>query len=207
MTSQTVHLAIYDTLADWEIGYVMAHINSPEFQKEPGRYQVRTVAQTPEPITTKGGLRVVPDLTIDALDPAASRMLILPGADTAMAGGIDRFAAMAARFLDAGVPVAAICGATAALARIGLLDALPHTSNALQFLEMTGYKGAPHYQDQLAVRSGNLITASGIAPIAFAAEIFRELDLYSDTTLAAWRKLYGDHNPEGFYELMAEHAA
>ncbi len=206
MTKNTVHLAIYDSMTDWEFGHVVAHINSPEFQKTPGEFEVKTVGETLEPIITKGGLRVLPDLSLDRLEPGDSRMFILPGADTAAGGGIDVFVQMAARFLEAEVPVAAICGATAALARYGLLDELPHTSNAKEFLEMTDYSGGCHYQDRPAVTSGSLITASGIAPIAFAIEIFRKLDLYTDSTLEAWRKLYQKQDPEGFNELMAVHA-
>lgn len=203
MTKETIHVAIYDTMADWEIGYAVAHIQSLEFQKTPGRYQVKTVGRSLDPVTSKGGLRMLPDLGLDALEPRASRMLILPGADIAMSGGIDDFAAMGARFLDAGVPVAAICGATAALARHGLLDERPHTSNAKIFLEMTGYQGGAYYQERLAVTDGDLITASGIAPIPFAAEIFRKLDLYSEPTLQSWLKLYEAQDAAGFYELMA----
>ncbi|WP_312740067.1 type 1 glutamine amidotransferase family protein [Cedecea neteri] len=206
MTKETVHLAIYDTMADWEVGYIVAHLNSPEFQKNPGRFEVKTVGNSLAPVTTKGGLRIFPDLSLDSLDPQKSQMLILPGADIASKGGIDSFVKKASQFLTAGTPVAAICGATAALAKSGVLDELPHTSNAKIFLEMVGYKGGAHYQDQLAVTAGNLITASGIAPIEFAIEIFRRLDVYSETTLHAWSKLYKDHNPEGFYELMAEHS-
>ena len=35
----TVHLAIYDTLSDWEAGYATAHINNGAWQREPGRYR------------------------------------------------------------------------------------------------------------------------------------------------------------------------
>jgi hypothetical protein len=38
-----VHMAVYDTLADWEVGHATAHINSDDWQREPGRYRVRTV--------------------------------------------------------------------------------------------------------------------------------------------------------------------
>lgn len=89
---------------------------------------------------------------------------------------------------------------------LGLLDQLPHTSNAKNFLEMTGYKGGFLYQDKAALTSGNLITASGVAPIEFAVEIFRKLDICSDATLDAWYKLHKEQNPEAFYELMKGHA-
>ncbi|TCM68628.1 putative intracellular protease/amidase [Acinetobacter calcoaceticus] len=205
MKQETIHLAIYDSMADWEVGYVVAHINSPEFQKVSGRFEVKTVGLNLEPIRSKGGLRILPDLTLDMLQSEHSSMLILPGADSAAQGGIDAFVQKAADFLDADVPVAAICGATAALAKFGLLDHVAHTSNIKMFLEMTGYQGAAHYQEQLAVTAGNLITASGTAPIEFAIEIFRKLDLYSETTLKAWYKLYKDQKAEGFFELMAAH--
>ena len=67
-------------------------------------------------------------------------MLILPGADTWLAGQNIAFVSMAARFLDAGVPVAAICGATVGLARGGVLNDRNHTSNAVQILESDGYQ-------------------------------------------------------------------
>lgn len=204
---EIIHLAIYNTMADWEVGYVVAHLNSPEFQKISGRFKVQTVGESLDPITSKGGLRILPDLSLDMLQAQDSRMLILPGADITTTGGIEHFIDKAVEFLAAEVPVAAICGATAALANRGLLNHIPHTSNAKIFLEMTGYQGADYYQEQAAVTAGNLITASGTAPIEFAIEIFRKLDVYSDTTLSAWYKLYKDQNAQGFFELLAEHAA
>ena len=85
-------------------------------------FDVVTVAESPAPITTMGGVRVLPDRLLADLDPAESALLVLPGADLFDAGGGDAFTAAAARLMAAGVPVAAICGATAGLARAGLLD-------------------------------------------------------------------------------------
>ncbi|UTV30480.1 type 1 glutamine amidotransferase family protein [Photobacterium atrarenae] len=204
MERQTVHLAVYDTMADWEYGYAIAHIQSPEFQKVPGCYEVKTVGATLAPVTTKGGVRIVPDITLAQLVPESSALLILPGADSAATGGIADFAEMAARFLAAEKPVAAICGATAALAQQGLLDKRAHTSNAPEFLAMTGYQGSSRYVDQPAITDGNVITASGVAPIAFAAEIFRILDLYDESTLDAWWQLFAKQDPAGFYALMQD---
>ena len=42
----------------------------------------------------------------------------------------------ATELLSVGATVCAICGATVALARAGLLDQRPHTSNGAGFLEM-----------------------------------------------------------------------
>ncbi len=125
-----VHTAIYDGLPDWEVAIAIAHINSPLWQRELNRWQVMTVGETGEPVTTMGGVRILPDVVIDEVQPTDSAMLILPGADSWLEGGNVIFADKAQAFLEAGVPVAAICGATAGLAAAGLLDDRDHTSNA-----------------------------------------------------------------------------
>jgi len=124
-----------------------------------------------------------------------------------LTGGNTGFAAKAGEFLDAGVPVAAICGATVGLAAAGLLDDRPHTSNAAEVLTAAGYGGAEHYVDQPAVTGGDLITASAVAPVEFAREIFARLDVYTPEVLASWYKLYGQHDPAGYFELMASEAS
>src|SRR4051794_14973863 len=139
--TEIVYQAVFDTLADWEVGHAMAHINSDRWQKAPGRYEVRTVGITTDPVTTMGGVRIEPDATLDEIDPATTAMLVLPGGDTWLTGADQPFVDKAVELLDAGVPVAAICGATGALAAAGALDDRPHTSNARQFLETVGYDG------------------------------------------------------------------
>ncbi len=200
----TVHMAVYDTFADWEVGHVTAHIANGAFQRDPGSHRVITVGAGAEPVTSMGGMRVVPDVTLDELDPADSALLVLPGAANWETGGNTGFAAKARRFLDAGVPVAAICGATWGLAVEGLLDERKHTSNAGEFLAASGYAGGDHYvADQLAVTDGPLVTGSSIAPVEFAREVFALLGLYEPAVLQAWYKLYGMHDPAGYYELTA----
>jgi putative intracellular protease/amidase len=200
-----VHVGVYDTLADWELGLVTAHINNPQWQRVPGRYQVVTVAESREPVTTMGGMRIVTDVTVAEVDPGDSAMLILPGADTWLTGGNTVFAAKARAFLDAGEPVAAICGATGGLAAAGILDDRRHTSNALEYLLSTGYRGRDHYVDEPAVTDaeGLLVTASSTAPAEFAREILARLETYEPSVLASWYKLYGQQDPAGFFELMS----
>jgi putative intracellular protease/amidase len=204
MTATKVHMAVYDTLADWEVGFATAHINKQSWQRQPGRYAVVTVGESREPATTMGGVRTTPDMSLADLRPQDSAMLILAGADTWLEpGGNAAFAGKAREFLDAGVPVAAVCGATAGLAAEGLLDDRRHTSNAAEFLAATGYGGAEHYVDEPVVTDGDLITASATAPVEFAREVFARLDVYEPPVLVAWYKLYGLHDPAGYFELMA----
>src|ERR1700760_969273 len=136
MTPSTVHVAVFDTFADWETGYATAHIRRPSWQREPGRYAVATVGPSREPVTTMGGMRIRPDIALDELHPSGSAMLILAGGDTWGEDSMAGFRAAARQFLTAGVPVAAICGATFGLALEGLLDDRAHTSNAAGFYEL-----------------------------------------------------------------------
>jgi putative intracellular protease/amidase len=199
---KSVHLYVFDTLSDWEPAYAVAGINNPAFQKQPGRYGVKTVGVNTDPVTTVGGITILPDTILQELDPAQSAMLILPGGEGYDGGGHREALEKAKEFLARDVPVAAICGATAGLARAGLLDAVRHTSNAAVYLQMTGYAGVALYQNRPAVTDGNVITAGATAPIDFAREIFRRLGLYSEEVLAAWYGLYSTGDPEYFFQLQ-----
>ncbi len=199
---ETIHVAIYDTWADWEAGFALAHLGSGDWQPEGKSYRIVTVGETLDPIRTKGGLTLHPDMTVSELDPADSAMLILPGADSWLSGANMAFVSAAGRFLEAGVPVAAICGATTGLARAGLLNDIDHTSNAPQVLESPAYTGQAHYRYDLAVHDGNLITANGIAPVEFARAIFDALEFYPEPTSENWYLLYGKQEAAGFFGLM-----
>ncbi|MEU4010233.1 type 1 glutamine amidotransferase family protein [Streptomyces pseudogriseolus] len=200
MTRKPVHLALYDTFADWETGHATAHLAR-------AGYEVRTVTPAGEPVTGIGGLRVLSDLALAGLRPEGSALLILPGADRWDEGDdLAPFARTARAFLDAGVPVAAICGATAGLAREGLLDTRAHTSAAPFYLAATGYAGGDRYVEADAVTDGGLVTAGPTEPVAFAREIFRLLGVHDDTVNDAWYRLFHDSDPEA-YAVYAEATA
>lgn len=203
MTNNAVHVAVFDTWADWELGYAIAHIRKPSWQREPGRYRVVTVGPSREPVTTMGGLRIVADVAVDELDPDGSAMLLLAGGETWDTDAMAPFRAAARSFLEAGVPVAAICGATYGLAVEGLLDDRSHTSNAAEYLAASGYAGAHLFRDVLAVVDGDLITASGTAPVHFARAVLGKLGVYEPDVLNSWFKLYGNRDPAGYFELMS----
>ncbi|MFE3995295.1 DJ-1/PfpI family protein [Streptomyces goshikiensis] len=194
-----VHLAVYDTYADWETGHTTAHLTQRG-------HTVRTVASAAgAPVTTMGGVRVLPDLALADLRPGDSSLLILTGASLWDTGeDLAPFAAKAGEFLAAGVPVAAICGATAGLARAGLLDGRAHTSGASFYLaEQPGYGGAERYVEADAVTDGDLITAGPTEPVAFAREVFARLGVYGPEVLDAWFRLFHDSDASAYPVLMA----
>lgn len=203
---QTVHLAVYDGLADWQAGHAIAHLRNKGRRRTLRDFDVVTVGLSGAPVTTMGGLTVLPDIVLPQLKPAGSAMLILPGSpawdDTPET--MAPFGSAAGIFLDTGVPVAAICGATAGLAREGVLDHRDHTSTTPEYLLATGYAGASRYRDALAVTDGDLVTAGPTAPIEFAREIFTMLEIWPSRVLDAWYRLYSQHDPAAHFILAEE---
>ncbi|HEY2259315.1 MAG TPA: DJ-1/PfpI family protein [Solirubrobacteraceae bacterium] len=204
MSPTPVYLYVTDTFADWEPGYAIAHILKPSWQRTPGRYTVRTVSATDSPVTSMGGMRVLPDTTLAEISPAASAMLILPGGETWDDAASHREVLATARaFLDAGTPVAAICGATYGLAVAGLLEGREHTSSAAGYLASSGYAAGYLYRDAPAVTDRGLITAGSIDPVPFATHIFAALELYEPRVLEAWSGLFTTGDEKYFAALAA----
>lgn|GEM_PF-7001396 len=71
-----------------------------------------------------------------------------------------------------------------------------------EYLQATGYQGAALYQNQPAVTDGALITAGATAPIEFAFEIFKKLEVYTAAMLEAWYGLYKTGDPKYFYSAQ-----
>jgi putative intracellular protease/amidase len=206
MNQKTVYVYVQDTWSDWEAGYVSAELNSGRFFKNKGeRLLVKTVGLTKAPITTMGGVSITPDLTVRAVTVESSAMLILVGGDTWQDPKHEPVIAKAKELLDADANVAAICGATSALAEAGLFDHRPHTSNGIEYLKMVAphYKGHVYYQEDRAVSDGNLITASSAGPLQFARYILQRLEVFSDEALEAWYNYFNTGEARYFFALMS----
>lgn len=201
MSARSVFLYVFDTMADWETSFAVAGINNPRFQQHPGRYRVVSVGTTRKPVTTMGGLRVIPDITLDEVDSNDAAMLILPGGETWESLSNMEAIDLARVFFVESIPIAAICGATFALARAGMLDDFHHASNSPDYLLASGYRGDKFYCDVPAVTDEGVITASGLAPLEFAREIFKTLDLYTPSALEAWYSLFKFGNTSRYQEL------
>ena len=164
----TIYVYTHDTMADWEIGHVTAELHSGRFFKQDApEVSLKTVGISREPVTSMGGLTILPDCVVDDIAVSEETVLLLPGGNTWDDSKHSAVIRKAAALLSAGGTVGAICGATAALARAGLLDNRPHTSNGAGFLEMfcPGYKGQPYFVDAPSVADGNLITARSVVRV------------------------------------------
>jgi putative intracellular protease/amidase len=181
-----VHVFVHDGYADWEPASALA-----ELRRTFG-FPVRATGLTTEPILSMGGIRVTPDVSLAQFTPESAAILILPGGDFWTAREIPEVSNALQSMIRLKRPVAAICAATVALAHCGLLDERRHTSNGRNFIPqyVDNFPGADFYRALPAVTDQLVITANGLSPFAFAAQIFRMLAPERAPDIDIYEKLY-----------------
>ena len=200
-----VYLYLLNTMADWETGYISAELHSRRFFKKDAEEIIfKHAAVSKESIKTMGGLSVVPDCTIDEISADENTVLILPGADSWNEVKSESIREKALIIPEGGGTVCAICGATAALAKKGVLDKRPHTSNGKGFLEMfvPEYKGSEFFVDEAAVCYNNLITASATGSLLWTKLILQKLNVFKNAALDEWYNYFNTGKAEHFFALM-----
>jgi len=184
---KAVYLLVVEGFADWEPAHAVAEL------RRRGEYRVESVGLTLEPVRSMGGLTILPSKTVSDIDLSDVAVFILPGGDRWETAAIEPELETLLKRLDAAdVPIAAICAATVAISRIGLLRGRRHTSNGLEYLRahVPGYSEAGNYVDAPAVRDRKLITASGLGDVEFARELFEELNVLSAPDRAVWAQIF-----------------
>ena len=184
--TKRIAIGLTEGYADWECALLMASARSYF------HFDVVTATPGAGAVTSMGGLTVTPAMELEKVSPAEFDALVLCGGAIWETVAAPDLSAQIRAFQAAGRPLGAICGATLALARAGVLDHSGHTSNDAEFLAAAPeYHGHHLYQDQpRAVRDGNLVTAPGTAPVTFTAEIYRALGFHNPD-LEHYVKLYG----------------
>lgn len=184
---QAAHLLVFDGFADWEPAHALAEL------RRSGERSVVVAGFDTRPVTSMGGLRVVPDIGLQDVRAPDVEILILPGGDlwegTYPESELNR---VLIDLVAADVPVAAICGGTLAVARAGLLNDRRHTSNMPGYIgeHVPQYSGVALYEASPAVSDRGVITASGLAPVEFAREIFRQLKIFSAADDELWFDMF-----------------
>ena len=178
---------IFDGLADSEIGLITYELHMRN------KLPVRTMGLTGDCVTTGGGLRVLPEMTLDDLDVKDTSLVILPGGEMWNETFNETLAGWVIQRHEEGVVIAAICAATMFLAKTGIYDTgVKYTSNSLDYMKtfFPEYHGERDYVDTYAVSDQGVITASGAAPHEFAYQILKTLEIYDDKVLVEFAEFW-----------------
>jgi putative intracellular protease/amidase len=187
LPDKAVYLLVVPGYADWEPAHAVAEL------RRHGHYRVEVVGLSSVPVQSMGGITVQPTCTVAAVDPTDVAVFIVPGGDRWEQQPLEPDLARLLHALDdSGVPIAAICAATTAVARAGLLRGRQHTSNGLKYLQdkVPECTEAAAYVDAPAVRDRGLITASGLADVEFASAIMAELGVMTEKRRTLWTSLF-----------------
>src|SRR6476619_2729342 len=110
--SKAVYLFVAEGFADWEPAHAVAEL------RRLGRFRVETVGQTLAPVRSMGGVAVLPSKTIAEVDASDVAVFILPGGDRWEKDAVEPELEALLKQLDSvDIPIAAICGATVAIAK------------------------------------------------------------------------------------------
>ena len=194
---KTVLLALLEQYADWEAAYVSTAIH----MLGQGKFEVKTVSLSKEPITSIGGIHAAADYTVDSA-PKNYDALLLIGGMRWREEHAQKMIPLVEHCVNNGKVLGGICDAAAFLASIGVLNSVKHTGNrlsALQEWKGTKYKGAENYQAKQAVFDQNIITANGSAPLEFAGAVLSALHVAEETMIEDWYVLH----KLGYYNTSA----
>ena len=130
---------------------------------DPSPYDVVLIAEHPGVVVATGGLKVVPDRSLD--DPAELDVLVIPGGwGTRREMHNDRLLAWIAGQSRRVGTLASVCTGSLLLARAGLLDGRRATTHwrALDLLRQTA-PAAAVVADEHVVADGDVLTSAGIS--------------------------------------------
>jgi putative intracellular protease/amidase len=187
LADKAVYLLVIPGFADWEPAHAVAEL------RRHGGYRVEVVGLSSDMVESMGGIRVQPTRSLVDVDPDDVAVFILPGGDWWEQHPLEPALKDLLHTLDQNrVPIAAICAATTAVARAGLLRGRRHTSNGLRYLQQQVPEYIEHaaYVDAPAVSDHGLITASGLADVEFASAIMTELGVLSPDDRTVWTNLF-----------------
>jgi putative intracellular protease/amidase len=151
---KTCYVFLSESYADWEIGLMMAGLHSSR------AVEVLTFALTKDPVCSMGNLAVIPDLSLDEVDPADVDLLVLTGSPVWEKGENETLSGLIGHLLQLHISIAAIADSTLFM--------------------------ACYHADRAVVRDGHFITAGGPYPFQFARKIFKYFGLLDNEQFVEW---------------------
>ena len=158
--------------ADWETALLNAGA------REYYRVETRFASPGGEPITSAGGLQVMPQMAVEDIAIDEFDAVLVNGGTAWQTPAAPDLGPLLRSAQSADKTVGGICDGVLALARAGLLDNVRHTANGPESLPDTGYAGGAYYiGSPRAVLDRRIVTAPGTAPVSFMGAVLESLGL------------------------------
>ena len=203
MKNEVLYLLL-DNYADHEAVFLSSAIACDERSiKANPKYVNKIVAPTLDAVRSCSGFRMLPDYSFDTMPEDYAALVLIGGfgwLDEAVAGKV---VPIVRRAIDKGLIVGAICNAASFLARHGFLNAVRHTGNGLEQLQLWGgdnYTNASGYVDKQAVADRRIVTANGTGCLEFAKEMLLLLENDTPEQIENFYRF----NKLGYVEVMRQ---
>ena len=153
---------VLDFCGPFEV-FSVTRLDENRRRQDPSPYEVLIIAENPGVVVATGGLKVVPDHTLDDCPPLD--VLVVPGGwGTRSEMKNDRLIAWIRERARQVTTLTSVCTGSLLLGKAGLLDGKRATTHWRVLDEMRGWFPAVNViDDQHVVEEGNLITSAGIS--------------------------------------------
>jgi putative intracellular protease/amidase len=149
---------IFEGFIDYQLSLALTCLNRSEM------HTLETFSAKGRPVTSAGGLRVMPHASLGYISPEDFDVLLLPGGNQWEKGdNLEVFPLINA--IAGRKPLIAVGEATLAIADLGLLNDIPHTGNDPAYFQKfcPDYSGEAFFRHQPFVAAGPIITVNGDA--------------------------------------------
>jgi protein deglycase len=168
-----VLLFVYDSFAEFEISILITCLNGSD-------YELVTCSpySSGRAITSAGKLKIMPDITVNEVDPDDYYALIIPGGNPYHLLEDTSVTNMIRTFFDIHKLIGAICGGPALLGAAGILNHVKYTASLTQ--DDTQYLPVMNWdnkEEEHLVTGQNVVTATGSNYVIFAEEVLRQLKI------------------------------
>lgn len=201
MKNEVLYLLL-DNYADYEAAFLASAIACDERGiKENPKYINKVIAPTMDAVRSCSGFQTLPDYSFDTMPDDYAALVLVGGF-----GWLDEQAAakvvpIVRKAIEKGVIVGAICNAASFLAKHGFLNAVTHTGNGLEQLQLWGgsnYTNTKGYVNKQAVSDSRIVTANGTGYLEFA----KELLLLLENDSVARIEMFYRFNKEGLVNFL-----
>jgi len=153
---------VLDFCGPFEV-FSVTRLDEERRRLDPSPYEVLIIAENPGVVVATGGLKVIPDHTLDDYPPLD--VLVVPGGwGTRREMKNDRLIAWIAERGQQVTTLTSVCTGSLLLGKAGLLDGRRATTHWRVLEEMRGlFPAVSVIDDQHVVEEGNLITSAGIS--------------------------------------------